>query len=265
MSPPDVLVRIVADTRRRLAEQPPDRAALERAAAALGPAPDGLASLFAPGVRVIAEVKRRSPSAGDIAAAVDPVAQATTYSLHGAAAISVLTEPDHFGGSLDDLRRVAAAVETPCLRKDFIVHADQLLEARVAGASLVLLIAAVLDDLQLRTLREDAEALGLHALVEAHDEDEVRRSVDSGARVVGVNNRDLRDFRIDLSTSERLRPLIPQGVVAVAESGIHTPADLQRLRRAGYDVFLVGTGLMRAADPAAALRALVEVGATLET
>ncbi len=259
MSPPDVLARIVAETRARLASNPPDRDALERAVALRGPAPDGLASLAAEGVRVIAEVKRRSPSAGDIAAGVDPVAQATAYRAAGAAAISVLTEPAHFGGSLDDLRAVASAVALPCLRKDFIVDPVQLLEARAAGASLVLLIAAVLDDVGLRDLREATEALGMHALVEAHDADEVRRALASGARIVGVNNRDLRDFRIDLGTSERLRPAIGTPAGAVAESGIHGPADLRRLRKAGYDVFLVGSGLMRAADPAAALRALIDV------
>ncbi|TNF29358.1 MAG: indole-3-glycerol phosphate synthase TrpC, partial [Deltaproteobacteria bacterium] len=209
------------------------------------------------GVRVIAEVKRRSPSAGDIQAAADPVAQARAYTAGGAAAISVLTEPAHFGGALSDLEAVAAAVSAPCLRKDFIVSQRQLLEARVAGASLVLLIVAILDDAELRALREAAEALGMHALVEAHDAEEVDRAVASGARIIGVNNRDLRTFSIDLATCERLRSRIPPGVVAIAESGVNGPADVSRLRASGYDVFLVGTALMRAADPAAALAALL--------
>ncbi len=255
-----ILDRIVADVRRRLSEEPPDAAALE-VAAAQRPAPsDGLAAMRRSGVRVIAEVKRRSPSAGAIRAAAHPERIAAGYERAGAAAISVLTEPDHFGGSLADLAAVTDAVSIPCLRKDFIVDRIQLLEARAAGASLVLLIAAVLDDRALLTLRESAEALGLHCLVEAHDADEVARARDSGARIIGVNNRDLRTFDIDLATCEALRGAVGDDVVAVAESGIATPADIARLRKSGYDAFLIGSSLMRSADPAAALQALLAVG-----
>ena len=256
----DVLAEIVRGTRARLAADPIDLDALVAQAHAAPTASDGLAALNRPGVRIIAEVKRKSPSLGAIATGVDPAAQAAHYADAGAAAISVLTEPDHFGGSLADLASVARAVSTPCLRKDFIVTPRQLAEARLAGASLVLLIAAVLDDRELVTLREAAEALGLHALVEAHDALEVDRAVASGARIVGVNNRDLRSLAIDLATAERLRPRIPAGLVAVAESGLEGPADVARLSAAGYDAFLVGTALMRAPDPAAALRALIAAG-----
>lgn len=253
----DVLARIVRGTRARLAATPIDLDALRERARATAPGPDALAALSAPGVRVIAEVKRRSPSAGAIRAEADPVALARAYAAGGAAAISVLTEPDHFGGALADLAAVAASVPTPCLRKDFFVATRQVAEARTAGAALVLLIAAVLDDAELVALREAAEALGMHALVEAHDAREVDRAVASGARIVGVNNRDLRTFAIDLATCEGLRARIPSGIVAVAESGIEGPADVARLRAAGYDVFLVGTALMRSGEPAAALAALV--------
>ncbi len=252
-----ILDRIVARTRRRLAAFPFDRGALERAAADAPPPPDALASLRAPGVRVIAEVKRRSPSAGAIRTDADPVAVARAYATHGAAAISVLTEPEYFGGSLEDLVEVAGAVPLPCLRKDFVVDEVQLLEARAAGAAMALLIVAALDDTTLARLHEAGQRAGLTMLVEAHDEDEVRRAVDIGARLIGVNNRDLRSFHIDLATSERLRPLIPPHAVAVTESGVATAADVRRLRAAGYDVFLVGSSLMAAGDPGAALGALL--------
>lgn len=252
-----ILDKIIAGTRRRLATSPPDRRALEQAITSLPAPPAALTSLCAPGVRVIAEIKRSSPSAGTIRTAVEPTAIATGYASAGAAAISVLTEPDHFGGSLQDLEAVAASVAVPCLRKDFIVDEVQLLEARAAGASLALLIVAALDDATLLRLRLATEALGLVALVEAHTAREVERAVGCGARVIGVNNRDLATFDIDLATCERLRPGIPDGVVAVAESGVETAADIRRLRGSGYEVFLVGSSLMRAQDPAAALAALV--------
>ena len=252
-----ILDRIVASARRRLADSPPDRGALERAVADSRAPADALAALAAPGIRIIAEVKRRSPSAGVIRATADPASIAAGYAAAGAAAISVLTEPEHFGGSLDDLAAVAATVDLPCLRKDFIVDEVQLLEARAAGASLALLIVACLRDRELRALREAAEGLGLTCLVEAHDQAEVRRALDTGARVVGVNNRDLKTFAIDLAVAERLRPQIGDAAIAVAESGIRTRADLERLRAAGYDAFLVGSGLMQAPEPARALATLL--------
>jgi indole-3-glycerol phosphate synthase len=254
----DVLQRILDDTRAGLKAAPPDRAALEARISGMAPAPDALAALRAPGVRVIAEVKRKSPSAGAIAAAADPVAVASVYASAGAAAISVLTEPLHFGGALSDLEQVSRAVTTPCLRKDFIVDRVQLLEARAAGASLALLIVAALEQRDLTRLVGECAELGLTALVEAHTADEVSRALDAGAPIVGVNNRDLKTFHIDLAVCEGLRAAIPSGVIAVAESGIRGPADVARLRRSGYDVFLVGTSLMTAADPAAALAELIE-------
>jgi indole-3-glycerol phosphate synthase len=237
-----------------------DAIVAQRAAAMAAPAGDGLAALAAPGVRLIAEVKRRSPSAGELNAIPDPAELAAAYAGAGAAAISVLTEPHHFGGSLADLGAVAGAVEVPVLRKDFVVEPVQLLEARASGASLVLLIAAVLSEDGLRRLRERAEAMGMHALVEVHDADEARRALASGARIVGVNNRSLKSFEVDLGVCERLRPLLADAEVVVAESGIHTAADLRRLRAAGYGAFLVGSALVRAADPAGAVRALVVEG-----
>ena len=204
----------------------------------------------AAGLAVIAEVKRRSPSAGDIDATLDPVAQASRYADGGAAAISVLTEPDHFGGSLDDLRRVRAAVDVPVLRKDFIVASSQVFEARVGGADAILLIVSALDDATLRRLRELSEDLGMDALVEAHDEAEVERALASGARIIGINNRDLSTFEVDLATAESLAPLLSDVEVTVAESGIHSVADAARMAAAGYRAVLVGEALVRAEDPA---------------
>ena len=256
--PPDILRTLVDAVRERLRAAPPDEEALRREIDALPAPPDALASLTAPGLRVLAEVKRASPSAGSIAAIPAPAALAARYEAGGAAAVSVLTEPTRFGGSLGDLRAVTGAVTVPALRKDFLVAPGQLLEARAAGASMVLLIAAVLPDGALRDLREEAEALGMHALVEAHDAEEVRRALGSGARVVGVNNRDLRTFQTDLAASERLRGAIGDEAVAVAESGVHGPEDARRLWDAGYRALLVGTALAAAPDPAAAVARLVQ-------
>ena len=206
--------------------------------------------------RIIAEVKRASPSAGAIATGLDAVAQATRYQAAGAAAISVLTDGPGFGGSLDDLRAVRAAVTVPVLRKDFTVDGYQLLEARAAGADAALLIVAALPGDQLRRLLELAGQLGLHALVEVHDQAEVERALAAGATLVGVNNRDLHTFQVDLATSERLIPGFPAGVKGVAESGVRTQADARRLRAAGAPNLLVGEALVRAADPGALLRDL---------
>ncbi len=253
-----ILDTIVAQVRARLVDTPPDMEALERVIEASSAPVDGLAALAAPGVRVIAEVKRRSPSEGAIRTHLDPAAQARSYAAGGAAAISVLTEPDHFGGSLADLSAVSGAVDVPRLRKDFIVDRRQLVAARAHGASLVLLIAGVLNARELRDLRESAEALGLHALVEAHTSEELGLAIDSGARIIGVNSRDLKDFSVDLARAEAARALIPAGCVAVAESGIDGPDAVRRLHASGYSAFLVGTYLVRAADPRQALQALIE-------
>jgi indole-3-glycerol phosphate synthase len=206
---------------------------------------------------VIAEVKRASPSKGVIRADCDPVAIARSYAAAGAAAVSVLTEERHFHGRLEYLEAIRAAVDVPLLRKDFLFDAYQLVEARAWGADAVLLIIAMLDSRQLADLHGAATSLNLDVLVEAHTADEVERAVAAGATLIGVNNRNLQTFVTTLTTAEALRPLVPAGALAVAESGIETPADVARLRAAGYQAFLVGESLMRAADPGVALRALL--------
>ncbi len=211
-----------------------------------------------PGLSVIAEVKRRSPSKGDLALGLDPATQAELYSAGGAAAVSVLTEPGFFGGSNDDLVAVREACPLPVLRKDFTVSAAQVWEARAIGADAVLLIVAALtDDELLRFLGEAADA-GLAALVEVHTGAEAERALAAGATLIGVNNRDLATFTVDLGTAERVAPLL-DGVVRVAESGIGDPQDAARMARAGYDAVLVGESLVRSEDPAGLIGRLREV------
>lgn len=234
-----------------------DEDVLRRRAAFADPPRSVLAALDAtPGLAVIAEVKRRSPSAGDIDAMLDPVTQASAYASGGAAAVSVLTEPDHFGGSLDDLRRVRSAIEAPVLRKDFIVAPGQVFEARVAGADAVLLIVAALSQPVLERLIGQVQDLGMTPLVEVHDGPETERALSAGARLIGVNNRDLATFDVDLATAETLAPLLVDAEATVAESGIATPEDARRMADAGYRAVLVGEALVRAPDPAAMVRAL---------
>ena len=204
---------------------------------------------------VIAEIKRRSPSAGDIAAGASAAAQARRYQAAGTDALSVLTDGKFFGGSLDDLREVTAHFRAnpparPCLRKDFMVHPVQVLQAREAGASAILIIVRALADEEIAPLHAAAAAAGLDALFEIHDEADLARAVAHGARIVGVNNRDLATFRTDLALSERLIPQFPRGTIAVSESGIFTAADAARARAAGAHAILVGEALMKAADPA---------------
>jgi indole-3-glycerol phosphate synthase len=233
-------------------------AALE-ALAARAPAPRGLFERLSPPggpARVVAEVKRASPSAGAIRADLDAVAQARRYAEAGAAAVSVLTDGPGFGGSLADLEACRAAVAAPLLRKDFVLDRYQLLEARAAGADAALLIVAALSPAELAALAADAAALGLEALVECHDEAEFEAALAAGARLVGINNRDLRSFRVDLGVSERLLPLAPPGVRVVVESGVRSVDDAARLRAAGAANFLVGEALVRADDPAALLAAI---------
>ncbi len=206
--------------------------------------------------RVIAEVKRASPSAGAISAGLDAVAQARAYRDAGAAAISVLTDGPGFGGSLADLVAVRAAVDLPVLRKDFTVGGWQLTEARAAGADAALLIVAALSDDELERLLDQCGELGLSALVEVHDAAELARAADAGAAIVGVNNRNLHTFQVDLDTSVRLIPTFPAEMLAVAESGVRTPEDARRLRAAGAPNLLVGEALVRAPDPGALLREL---------
>jgi indole-3-glycerol phosphate synthase len=250
----DILARkrVEVDAARRAV---PERELRARAADA--PAPRGFeAALSSRGgpTRVIAEVKRASPSAGAIRAGLDAPAQARAYAAAGAAAISVLTDGPGFGGSLADLAAVRAAVDLPVLRKDFVVDRYQLLEARAHGADAALLIVAALDPAALRALLDACGELGLAALVEVHDEPEVELALRAGARIVGVNNRNLKTFVVDLAVSERLLPRLPAEVRAVAESGVRSADDARRLRRAGAANLLVGEALVRAADPGALLR-----------
>jgi indole-3-glycerol phosphate synthase len=257
----DLLATIVASTRRIVAvrEQREPRADLARRAERR-PAPAGTfrAALSATGrVNVIAECKRRSPSRGVLRAEYDPAAIARSYAEAGAAAISVLTEPTFFDGSLDHLEAVRAAVTVPLLRKDFVVSEYQLFEARAAGADAVLLIVAALTPTDLARLAARAADLGLDALVEVHDVDELSPAIDAGARIIGVNNRNLRTLEVNVRASDELIDRIPRDVIAVSESGLRTAADLERLRALGYRAFLIGERFMAAADPGAQLRELV--------
>jgi indole-3-glycerol phosphate synthase len=229
-----------AELERRVADQPPTRD-FTAAVGRVGP------------VNVIAEVKKASPSAGVIRADFDPVAIASTYAAHGAAAISVLTDAEYFQGSLAYLTVVRRAVAVPVLRKDFVLDRYQLLEARAAGADAALLIAECLPGDRLATLQREATQLGLHTLVELHDAEELPRVLDCGATVIGVNNRDLRTFTTRLEHTLDLLAKIPADRVVVSESGIRTHADLQRLGAAGARAVLVGESLMRAPDIGAAL------------
>jgi indole-3-glycerol phosphate synthase len=208
--------------------------------------------------RIVAECKRRSPSRGVLRGAYDPVAIAKGYEKAGAAAISVLTEPTFFDGALEHLEAVRSAVSIPVLRKDFVVSEYQLLEARAAGADAVLLIVAALDPQMLAALHARALTLGLDVLVEVHEVDELSIAIDGGATIVGVNNRNLRTLEIDLAASEAVSARMPRGIVAVSESGLHTAADLIRLRQLGYDAFLIGERFMTAANPGRALRELLD-------
>ena len=207
--------------------------------------------------RVIAEVKRASPSAGAISARLDAPAQARRYAEAGAAAISVLTDGPGFGGSLEDLSAARAAVVAPLLRKDFVIDGYQLLEARLHGADAALLIVAALPRDALRRLLEECDSLGLAALVEVHDEREVEIALAAGARIVGVNNRDLKTFVVDLAVSERILPALPESVKGVAESGVRSADDARRLRRVGAANLLVGEALVRAEDPGKLLKEMM--------
>ncbi len=200
---------------------------------------------------VIAEIKRASPSRGELRADLDPAALARRYEEGGAACLSVLTEPDYFRGSPEDLAAARAAAGLPVVRKDFLVHPDQIFETRGMGADAALLIVGILSRGELETMLGLAEELGLQCLVEVHDEGELARALEAGARLIGVNNRDLRTFRVDLAVTERLAPLVPPECTVVSESGLFTAADAARVAAAGADAVLVGEALVRAADPAA--------------
>jgi indole-3-glycerol phosphate synthase len=218
-------------------------------------------AIAAPGLQVIAECKRRSPSRGVLRADYVPASIAASYERGGAAAISVLTEPTFFDGDLAHLEAVRDAVSLPLLRKDFVVDEYQLVEARVSGADAVLLIVAALADAEMRRLMRSASGLGLDVLVEVHDDPELDRALDAGATLVGVNNRNLRTLEVDVDASFRLAARLPAGILAVAESGLRTRDDLNRLAQAGYKGFLIGERLMTTPDPGAALAALLGRGA----
>jgi indole-3-glycerol phosphate synthase len=225
------------------------------------PALDPMMHFRAEGISVIAEVKRASPSRGVLAEISDPAALAADYQAGGAATISVLTEERRFGGSLEDLRAVRNAVSIPVLRKDFIVSSYQLWEARAAGADLALLIVAALSDNELIGLVDRARSIGLTPLVEVHDEEQLRRAVDAGAELIGVNARDLTTLEVDRDTFARLAPLMPSGVVRVAESGVRGPHDVLEYARNGADVVLVGETLVTGKDPRTAVADMVAAGA----
>ena len=216
-------------------------------------------ALSSDGLNIIAEFKRRSPSKGVIREAADPTQIARDYASAGAVAISVLTEENYFDGSLDDLRAIRSAVDLPLLRKDFIFDDYQVYEAAAAGADAILLIVAALDDSRLSSLRDIAEdKLGIDALVEVHDEAEMKRAAECGAKLIGVNNRDLRTFEVSLNTSLKLAERAPVDAVLISESGLKTNEDLLRLKQAGYQGFLIGESLMRAESPRQALAGLLK-------
>src|ERR1700685_476129 len=251
----------VATTRRKVAETKPaaDLRQLDRQAG--NHVPRGfrcaLESASRSGIAVIAELKRASPSRGLIRFEFDSASLAEELEDAGAAALSVLTDAEFFQGSLENLRRASDSTKLPCLRKDFIVDEFQLLEARATGADAVLLIVAALSADELKLLASRAGEYSLDVLCEVHDEDELRRAADAGCTLIGVNSRDLRTFKVDLSTPFRLADVIPENALRVAESGIHSGADIARLRAAGYQSFLIGESLMKAKSPGEALRAFL--------
>jgi indole-3-glycerol phosphate synthase len=252
------LTDLVTQIRADLDRATPDRDALEHAAGAQPPARDLATALSArPGVAVIAEVKRGSPSAGEIRGDADPATQAAAYVRGGAVAVSVLTQPRHFGGSVDDLRAVRIAVGVPVLRKDFIVRSEQVLEARAAGADTVLLIASCLDDGELAALLAAARQLGMEPLVETHGDADLERVLRTDARVVGVNSRNLETLDVDLDAALARVRTLPDDRIVVLESGVATRAHVEAAMAAGASAVLVGEALMRADDPASAVRELL--------
>ncbi|HTA71400.1 MAG TPA: indole-3-glycerol phosphate synthase TrpC [Bryobacteraceae bacterium] len=252
---PDILAQIVEQKKLELAQRSPG---IElQAEASIAGRRDFAGALTMHRPAVIAEIKRASPSKGLLAPDFDPPALARAYEQGGAAALSVLTDEKHFQGNLSDLESARAAVGLPALRKDFTIHPYHVHQAAAYGADAILLIAAILSERELRDFRELAEHYGMSALIEVHDDEELKPAIASGARIIGVNNRDLRTFEVDLSVSLRLAHKIPNGVIKVAESGINIATDVQQLRAAGYNSFLVGEHLMRSGDPARALQTLL--------
>ena len=262
------LPEIIAATRRRLANRrrAADVRALERQAAEHTPRGfrRALAEMASKGVAIIAELKKASPSKGLIRASFDPASLARELEEGGAAALSVLTEPEFFQGSLQNLRIAAGSTSLPCLRKDFIVEEVQITEARAHRADAILLIVAALEVSELRLLADRARELQLDVLCEAHDEDELQRALDAGCDLIGINSRDLRTFRVDLNTAFRLAKKFPKSILAVAESGINSASDITELRAVGYEAFLIGESLMKAAFPGSALRRLLGAAVSAE-
>ncbi|SIQ39294.1 indole-3-glycerol phosphate synthase [Micromonospora avicenniae] len=254
----EILAGVREDVARRQERVPLER--IRESAAAAPPPLDAYAALRRPGVAVIAEVKRSSPSKGQLAEIADPADLAGDYAAGGARAISVLTEGRWFGGSLDDLAAVRAAVQVPVLRKDFVISSYQVHEARAYGADMVLLIVAALEQNALVGLLERIESLGMTALVEVHDEEEADRAMEAGAQVIGVNARNLRTLEVDRSVFERIAPGLPSSVVKIAESGVRGPHDLIRYASAGADAVLVGEGLVTQKSPREAVAELVNAG-----
>ena len=257
------LPEILAHTRSVVVERKAavDLRAMEQAAAVHQPrgfAQALRAKTEAEGLAVIAELKKASPSKGLIRAEFDAAAIAPMLEAGGAAVLSVLTDEKFFQGSLENLRRASAAVKIPCLRKDFMVDEFQVLEARANAADAILLIVAALTDAELRGLRDSARAMGLDVLCEVHDREELERALVLDCECVGVNSRDLKTFEVSLDRACELAAMLPESAVRVAESGIHSAADMQRLRKAGYEAFLIGESLMRKADPGAALHHLLK-------
>jgi indole-3-glycerol phosphate synthase len=263
----DLLATIVAATRRIVSVRQaaePLATLVERAAGVPSRAGKFRSALRTDRVNVIAECKRRSPSRGVLREAYDPAAIAIGYAAAGAAAISVLTEPTFFDGSLEHLTQVRTVVDVPLLRKDFIVSEYQLLEAKVAGADAVLLIVAALRPVELKVLHDHAARHGLDLLVEVHNRQELSIAIDVGARIIGVNNRNLRTLEVDVHASEELIALMPAEVIAISESGLRTSEDLVRLRQLGYRGFLIGESLMTASDPEKVLKGFIDGCVTIE-
>jgi len=252
-----MLQQILVDAERRAAAARPRAGEFEAAAVRAAPTRRFAAALADAEPSVIAEVKRRSPSRGSLAPDLDAAAHARRYQAAGAAAVSVLTDPDHFDGSLGDLIDVVAAVDIPVLRKDFLLDPAQIWESRAAGADAVLLIVAVLGGDALTGMLETTAAAGIDALVEVHDRDEAALALRAGASLIGVNNRDLTTFATDLGVAERLAPLLGEGVVTVAESGVSDAAGAGRMWALGYDAILVGEALVTAPDLEQLLESLV--------
>jgi len=226
----------------------------------LPPPRDFAGALSAEGISLIAEIKRASPSAGNIRPDLDPADQARLYQQAGAAAVSILTETRYFKGSLDDLASVKETVGLPVLRKDFLIDPYQIYQSRATGADAVLLISDMLEKDELLTLLEAAGAAGLAVLTEAHGEEALAAAIDAGARIIGINNRNLKDFTVSLDVTRRLRPLVPLSGVVISESGIHAPAQMAELRVLGVDAVLIGEALVTAPDPGQRLRELKEAG-----